>query len=110
MPRKSFPLQHTKIFRSGATAKNHNFETDVCVAAVVPTTKSVSLSFSLKSKGGGNTYVSVNIGLEELPTILDTIAEELPESVVALSAASAIASKKILEQLNGAYYVLREKT
>ena len=114
MPRKSFPLQHTKIFRSGATAKTHNFETNACDFYVDPTTKSLAINFQLKSKGGGVTEVRAAIGVQDLPAILKRIAEEIPESAVALSAASAtasaIASEKILEQLNNLHLVLREKT
>jgi hypothetical protein len=114
MPQKSSTLQHTVIFRSGATAKRHSFETNECSFFVKPEVNSLNIEFKLNSKGGGVTEVRVCIGVQDLPAILKRIAEEIPQSAVALSAASAtasaIASEKILEQLNNLHLVLREKT
>jgi hypothetical protein len=104
------PLEHTKIWRSGVTSKTYNFESSLCYVTVREEDKSTSLSFTLRSKGGGETAVRVSIGLQDLPAILNAIAKEIPESAVALSSASAIASEKILEQLNNLHLVLREKT
>ncbi len=62
--------------------------------------KTLDFSFNLASKGGGITAVNLQIGIADLPVILNDLAIYMPESAGMLSECAAIATKKNMEMLN----------
>lgn len=92
-------LKHTKIHRGGITAQYLTTETRECSFNTNISQKALDLRFNLASKGGGTTSVLLQIGMADLPLILQAIAETMPESVGVLSDCAALANKKNLEQL-----------
>ena len=95
-------LENTKIYRGGVTAPYITLETKRCSFHANTKNNALDLRFKLASKGGGTTSVLLQIGLEDLPAILDAVANNMPESVGVLSDCAAIANKKNLEQLKEA--------
>lgn len=95
-------LKNTKIYRGGVTAPNLTLETRTCSFHANVKEKSVDIKFNLASKGGGTTEVLLQIGLDDLPLILEAVADKMPESVGVLSDCAAIANKKNLAQLKEA--------
>jgi hypothetical protein len=94
-------LEHTKIYRGGVTAPRITLETNECSCNI--SERALDFRFQLASKGGGTTEVLLRIGLDDLPLILEGIADAMPEkSVGTLSDCAALANKKILEQLTEA--------
>lgn len=92
-------LEHSKIFRSGATVPRWNFETSHCSVSVNQTNGTLEIRFDLASKGGGTTDVLLRIGENDFPAILREIASKMPSSVGILSDCASIANKKNLELL-----------
>lgn len=92
-------LQHSKVYRAGVTANYLNIETSECSFHANTSDKTLDLRFHLASKGGGTTSVLFQLGLDDLPAVLNAIASALPESVGALSSAAVTANAKVLEQL-----------
>lgn len=92
-------LEHSKVYRAGVTAQYLNIETSDCSFHVNASDKTLDLRFHLASKGGGTTSVLFQIGMDDLPAILEAIASAMPESVGTLSHCAALANKKLLEQL-----------
>jgi hypothetical protein len=95
-------LEHTKIYRGGITAPYLTIETRDCTFNTNISERALDLRFQLASKGGGTTSVLLQIGLDDLPLILEAIASAMPESVGTLSDCAALANKKNLEQLTEA--------
>ena len=95
-------LKHSKIYRGGVTSPDLSFETSSCSARVNTIEATLEIQFNIASKGGGSTRVSVRIGREDLPAILEEIARKMPESVGALSDCAAIANRQNLEALEEA--------
>lgn len=92
-------LEHTEIYRGGITAPRITFETRRCSFKTNVSERTLDFRFNLASKGGGTTSVLLQIGLDDLPLMLEGIAGAMPESVGTLSNCAALAYKKILEQL-----------
>jgi hypothetical protein len=95
-------LEHTKIYRGGVTAPRITMETRECSFNTNISERAFDFRFRLASKGGGTTFVLLQIGLDDLPLILEGIAGAMPESVGTLSDCAALANKKILEKLTEA--------
>jgi hypothetical protein len=95
-------LEHTKIYRGGVTASSITLETRQCSFKTNTSERALDFRFDLASKGGGTTSVLLQIGLDDLPLILESIAGAMPESVGTLSNCAALAYKKIFEQLTEA--------
>lgn len=95
-------LKHTKIYRGGVTSPHLNLETQKCSFRANQNNNALDLRFQIASKGGGTTSVLLRIGMDDLPTILEAIAEKMPENVGVLSDCASIANKKNLEQLTEA--------
>jgi hypothetical protein len=87
-------LEHTEIYRGGATASNLGLETQQCAFEVATWAKAMDFHFHMASKGGGTTEVLLRIGAADLPEILQSIAINLPELDAILSECAAIAVKK----------------
>ena len=92
-------LSDARIYRGGVTAPGLTYETHKCSFRSNTGDNSLDLSFNLKSKGGGTTRVLLQIGLHDMPRILESIATTFPESVGVLSDCAAMANKRNLEQL-----------
>jgi hypothetical protein len=101
-------LKHSKIFRGGITASRLTFETRSCSFCANAEGRSLDIRFELASKGGGTTAVLLQIGIDDLPMILEAIANELPECAGALSYSSSVASRIVLQQLKDARKVLAD--
>jgi hypothetical protein len=96
-------MKHTEIFRGGVTASYLSPETRQCSFRINVEGMSLDFKFELASKGGGTTCVRVQIGLDDLPSMLEAIATEMPEECVGtFSHCAAVASKRILQQLKDA--------
>jgi len=91
--------RHSKVYRAGVTAQYLNIETSECSFHANASDKALDLRFHLASKGGRTTSVLFQLGLDDLPVVLDAIASALPESVGALASAAAVANAKVLQQL-----------
>jgi hypothetical protein len=97
--RSKMKLQHTSIYRGGATAQYNLFETDNCKLRINPHEQLVMSGFQLASKGGGITDVELKVGLEDIPAILHALAEAIPESATILADVAASAIKRNAESL-----------
>jgi hypothetical protein len=95
-------LKHSKIYRSGITARAWAHETRECTFGTNAKERSMEFRFCLASKGGGTTEVLLQVGIEDLPQILEAIATKFPESADYLSTSAAIANRKNLELLEDA--------
>ena len=95
-------LKHTKVYRGGVSAQYLNIETSDATFNINLSKKAVDFRFNLASKGGGTTSVLLRIGIEDLSTVLESVAEAFPDCVDVLSECAAIANKKILQQLRDA--------
>jgi hypothetical protein len=95
-------LKHTKVYRGGLSAQYLNIETSDATFNINLSQKAIDLRFNLASKGGGTTSVLLRIGIEDLSTVLESVADGFPDSVDVLSECAAIANKKILQQLRDA--------
>jgi hypothetical protein len=91
-------LKHTRILRGGITARRWTIETTQCNVDF-RRDQSIALSFNLASKGGGTTSVLVEIGLEDVPLILEGIATHWPASIDMLAAATTQAGRQALSLL-----------
>jgi len=98
-------LKHSKVYRGGRTASNLSLETGQCSASVDLRDGTLDIRFDLASKGGGTTCVLLQIGKGDFQTLLQEIANKMPESVGVLSDCASIANKKNLELLRGARQV-----
>ena len=92
-------LQHTKVYRGGVTAPYLTIETRECTFHANTKSSALDVRFNIASKGGGTTSILLQIGLADLPAILETIASTMPETAGVFSDCAAIANKKNLEQL-----------
>ena len=92
-------LKSTKVYRGGITAPYLNFETKTCSFSTNAKDKTLDFRFDIASKGGGTTSILLQIGLDDLPEVLSSLARQFPESVGVLSDCAAIANKKNLEEL-----------
>ena len=93
-------LKNTTICRCGITARQFNFETDLCSFEINSSKRPVDFRFNLASKGGGTTAVSCEIGLDDVQLILEQLAIERPEEIVEmLTDCAALANKNIRERL-----------
>jgi hypothetical protein len=95
-------LKHTKVYRGGVSAQYLNIETSDATFNINLSQKAIDFRFNLASKGGGTTSVLLRIGIEDLSTVLESVAGAFPDSVDVLSECAAIANKKILQQLRDA--------
>jgi hypothetical protein len=92
-------LKHSKIYRGGITAPQLTIETHHVSCNANAVERALDARFHLASKGGGTTSVLLRLGLDDLPAILDVIAEAFPEMVTALSSAATTANAKLVAQL-----------
>ena len=93
-------LKHSKVYRGGITANYTSLETTESSFNPNIKDRALDLRFNLASKGGGTTSVLFQLGVDDLPAILDALAANLPEmSVGMLSDAAAKANKAIVERL-----------
>lgn len=95
-------LKHAKIYRSGITARTWAHETRECTFGTNVKERSMEFRFCLASKGGGTTEVLLQVGVEDLPQILESIANKFPESADFLSTSAATANRKNIELLEEA--------
>jgi hypothetical protein len=95
-------LKHAKVYRGGLSAQYLNIETSDATFNINLSQKAIDLRFNLASKGGGTTSVLLRIGIEDLSTVLESVADGFPDSVDVLSECATIANKKILQQLRDA--------
>ena len=95
-------LKHSKIYRGVVTSSYISFETSTCSARVNTVQGTLEIGFNMASKGGGTTNVSLRIGRDDFPAILEDIARKMPESVGMLSDCAAIANKQNLQDLEEA--------
>jgi hypothetical protein len=102
-------LKHTKVYRGGVSAQHLNIETIHATFNINVSRKAIDFRFNLASKGGGTTSVLLRIGIEDLSTVLEPVAEAFPDSVDVLSECAAIANKKILQQLRDARRVQKDE-
>ena len=92
-------LSKARIFRGGVTASQLNYETSKCFFKSNPKDQSLDFEFEIASKGGGNTLIIMQIGLEDISLILDSIASNFPETGSKLSECASIANGKNLQRL-----------
>jgi hypothetical protein len=92
-------LEHTTIYRAGKTARSLNFETKACWFGVNGPNAPINLRFDLASAGGGTTQVLIEIGKDDLRSILTAVATEMPESADVMSNAGALAAEKLRDEL-----------
>ena len=92
-------LQHTTIQRGGETARKWTRETSDCGFDLNIAERGLEFRFKIASKGGGFTEVLLTVGLEDLPVVLEAIANGIPDSIGTLSRCTALASTKCLELL-----------
>jgi len=71
-------LNDAWVFRCGATAPHYRRETRK--VEVEPGLGYVKFYFTMASKGGGNTDVRLEVGNEDLPTLLRMIADVMASS------------------------------
>ena len=88
-----------RTLRTGATKPSCHVETRTCSAVANPKWKSVDVTFCIASKGGGDTRILVRIGVNDLPTILESLVKGMPECVTMLSEAATVAEKHLLDKL-----------
>jgi hypothetical protein len=98
-------LKHTKVYRGGVSAQSLNYETSDATFNTTLSQKAIDFRFNLASKGGGTTSVLLRIGVDDLSSVLELVAEAFPEKVDVLSECAAIANKKIMQQLREAQRV-----
>lgn len=103
-------LEHSKIHRSGITARKWVFETRVCTFGINVKGRSMDFRFCLASKGGGTTEVLLQVGIEDLPLVLESIATKFPESADLLSTSAALANRKNIELLNEARRIQNDES
>lgn len=89
-------LKQTSVYRGGATARKMSLETKDCFARVNKTRRTIELDFSIASKGGGTTRLSVQIGHDDIRRMLKDLANKNPDSVEIFAECTAIASKRNL--------------
>ena len=92
-------LKHSAVLRTGATKPSYHVETRTCSAVANPKWKSVDVTFCIASKGGGDTRILVRIGVNDLPTILESLVKGMPECVTMLSEAATVAEKHLLDKI-----------
>lgn len=95
--RRAHDLAHSKVYRGPATTRDVVFEV-VPQCHVSKARNALIFEFSLASKGGGDTFVEVEIRAEDFAPIFEEIAIKLPENVGALIDAVSIASARNLER------------
>src|SRR5438552_1702124 len=101
-------LKHSEILRKGDTEPSYNFETNTCSAIANRHLTSVDVTFRIKSKGGGYTRILVRIGVDDLPTILESLATSMPECVTMLSEAATVAEKHLLDKIEQVTHKLKQ--
>lgn len=72
-------LKDSVVHRSGVTVHRWNRETDACSAW--STIEDLRFRFDIASKGGGRTDIMLTVGKRDLPSLLDEIAQEIPEAM-----------------------------
>lgn len=102
-------LKHTKIYRGGLTSPYQSMETRECSFHANTGENALDIRFNLASKGGGTTSVLVQVGLDDLPVILEAVANTIPESVGVLLDCAAVAYKRNLGQLREARKVQNDE-
>jgi hypothetical protein len=90
-------LTNAKVFRGGVTVSRLGFETSECDFSVNTRNRAIDFRFELASKGGGTTVALLRIGLDDLPLILTSVAEAVPDTVSMFAAAASAAGKTALE-------------
>ena len=113
MPAKrTFPermdLVDTKISRGGVTSNYSKTESCKVSCWVTHSKKVLSIQFDIASKGGGQTGIDVQIGIQDLANILRSVAEYMPEIGTTLSECAAIASNRNIRLLAEARAELQE--
>ena len=95
-------LSHTKIYRGGVTAPHLSLETRRCHLRANKKDNCIDIRFELASKGGGTTQVLIQIGAEDFETIINDIADTLPQSADILAAGAVKSNRKNLDLLQEA--------
>ena len=72
-------LTHSKVYRAGITAEVLKHETNDCSFHANKSERALEFHFNLASKGGGVTSVLLRIGKDDLPAILEAVANAMPD-------------------------------
>lgn len=75
-------LRDTRVFRGGATASELKHETNSCWFGA--SSSGLVFRFSIASKGGGRTEISLQVGAADIPAIVSSIACAMPDGDVVL--------------------------
>jgi len=93
-------LKHTNVLRGGKTSEyreveNHlsnNFFVGRCNWGDEKGKKILEFNIGISSAGGGITEVGIQIGQDEFPAILESIAKEFPDTATIFSKCASIAN------------------
>jgi hypothetical protein len=90
-------LEHSIVYRCGLSVKKPIRETTSISAEVDLRSRALMFSFIIDSKGGGSTYVSLNVGFYDLPAISHAVAGKFPERAEILLEFSMLVNEHIIK-------------
>lgn len=88
-------LQHSKVQRGGVTSPYWYGQTTSISSNVSPS--GLRFSFSLPSKGGGDTSVLLTVGPEDLRAILKELAAQFPDLADTFAESTRIAVSHLMK-------------
>ena len=89
-------LQYSKVQRGGVSSPYWSGETSDISTIAFP--DRLQISFSLPSKGGGDTSIAVNIATDDLRGVFRELAKNCPLLVDAFTEAAHIATTALLAE------------